>query len=201
MRDHMPQHVAKLIEVYRGKRDAMLQGLWEVLEGTDVEISKPAGGFFIWIKLPTAADTQKLAAAAREAGVGYVPGNAFMPNGGGGALHPPRVQLRVGGELPRRCAAPRLGHPHRDGLSAHGGAGRGYGTVPPPRAVSRRNVSPIFDVLLTNTFLDRPARGFLEHYSLAARAIVERCIRGNRSLLGKVCGWPLSLLAGCVQPL
>lgn len=83
MRDHMPQHVAKLIEVYRGKRDAMLQGLWEVLEGTDVEISKPVGGFFIWIKLPTAADTQKLAAAAREAGVGYVPGNAFMPNGGG----------------------------------------------------------------------------------------------------------------------
>jgi DNA-binding transcriptional MocR family regulator len=83
MRDHMEGHVAKLIDVYRGKRDAMLQGLWEVLEGTDVEISKPAGGFFIWIKLPSAADTEKLAAAAREAGVGYVPGNAFMPNGGG----------------------------------------------------------------------------------------------------------------------
>lgn len=83
MRDHMEGHVAKLIDVYRGKRDAMLQGLWEVLDGTDAEISKPAGGFFIWIKLPTAADTQKLAAAARQAGVGYVPGNAFMPNGGG----------------------------------------------------------------------------------------------------------------------
>lgn len=83
MRDHMEGHVAKLIDVYRGKRDAMLQGLWEVLEGTDVEISKPAGGFFIWIKLPSATDTEKLAAAARGAGVGYVPGNAFMPNGGG----------------------------------------------------------------------------------------------------------------------
>ena len=83
MRDHMEQHIPRLIDVYRAKRDAMLQGLDEMLEGTDAEISKPAGGFFIWIKLPTAADTQKLAAAARQAGVAYVPGNAFMPNGGG----------------------------------------------------------------------------------------------------------------------
>ncbi len=83
MREHMLTHIPKLIEVYRGKRDAMLQGLWEGLEGTDVEISKPAGGFFIWIKLPTGTDLEKLAAAAREAKVAYVPGNAFMPNGGG----------------------------------------------------------------------------------------------------------------------
>jgi 2-aminoadipate transaminase len=83
MRDHMIDHVATLIDVYRNKRDAMLQGLWEGLEGTDVEISKPAGGFFIWVKLPTAADTAKLTQFAREAGVGYVPGGAFMPNGGG----------------------------------------------------------------------------------------------------------------------
>lgn len=82
MRDHMQEHVAKLIDVYRSKRDAMLQGLDEVLDGTDAEISRPAGGFFIWIKLPKATDTQKLSALAREASVGYVPGNNFMPNGG-----------------------------------------------------------------------------------------------------------------------
>src|SRR6202008_4926163 len=60
MRDQMAGHVARLVEVYRTKRAAMLKGLWEVLSGTDVEISKPEGGFFIWIKLPTGTDTAKL---------------------------------------------------------------------------------------------------------------------------------------------
>ena len=47
MRENLVPHVARLVDVYRAKRDAMLKGLWEVLEGTDVEISKPEGGFFI----------------------------------------------------------------------------------------------------------------------------------------------------------
>lgn len=83
LRDHMADHVTTLIDVYRNKRDAMSQGLWEGLEGTDVEISKPAGGFFIWVKLPSGTDTAKLAKLSAEAGVSYVPGQAFMPNGGG----------------------------------------------------------------------------------------------------------------------
>jgi 2-aminoadipate transaminase len=83
MRDHMEDHVKLLIKVYRDKRDAMLRGLWEVLEGTDVEISKPAGGFFIWIKLPTGTDTRRLLALATESRVQYTAGPAFFPNGGG----------------------------------------------------------------------------------------------------------------------
>lgn len=83
MRDHMPEHVQTLIKVYRDKRDAMLQGLAETIGDTDADISKPAGGFFIWIKLPTGTDVQKLQGLARDAGVGIVPGTAFMPNGGG----------------------------------------------------------------------------------------------------------------------
>jgi hypothetical protein len=39
---HVP-HVARLVDIYRDKRAAMLEGLWEVLEGTEVEISKPEG--------------------------------------------------------------------------------------------------------------------------------------------------------------
>ena len=60
LRDNLEPHVDLLVNVYRDKRDAMLRGLWEVLKGTDVEISKPEGGFFIWIKLPTGTDTGKL---------------------------------------------------------------------------------------------------------------------------------------------
>ena len=58
LRDNLAEHVGVLVDVYRAKRDAMLKGLWEVLGKTDVEISKPEGGFFIWIKLPTGTDPQ-----------------------------------------------------------------------------------------------------------------------------------------------
>ncbi|TAK25501.1 MAG: PLP-dependent aminotransferase family protein [Chloroflexota bacterium] len=83
MRDHMPSHVALLVDVYRNKRDAMRRGLLETLEGTDADVNKPEGGFFLWIKLPTGTDREKLATLAAEARVQYVPGGSFYPNGGG----------------------------------------------------------------------------------------------------------------------
>src|SRR5213083_1680056 len=69
LREHMEAHVKVLIDVYRAKRDAMLRGLWEVLEDTDVEISRPQGGFFIWIKLPAATDVARLEDLALQARV------------------------------------------------------------------------------------------------------------------------------------
>lgn len=101
MREHMEDHVKVLIDVYRNKRDAMLQGLYETLDGTDAEISKPAGGFFIWIKLPTGTDREKLGQLAREAGVGIVPGTAFMPNGGGEEY----IRLAFSYESEEKCHA------------------------------------------------------------------------------------------------
>ncbi len=83
MRDHMAEHVALLVNVYREKRDAMLRGLNEVLGDTDAEISRPEGGFFIWVRLPTGTDPEKLARLAAEARVEYRPGSGFFPSGGG----------------------------------------------------------------------------------------------------------------------
>jgi 2-aminoadipate transaminase len=83
MRSDMPAHVARLIDVYRAKRDAMLRGLDETLKATDAVISRPQGGFFLWIKLPTGTDGKKLAQLAAEARVQYTPGPAFFANGGG----------------------------------------------------------------------------------------------------------------------
>lgn len=83
MRDHMAAHVRVLIDVYRAKRDAMLRGLWEELRGTDVEISRPEGGFFIWIRLPTGTDVARMTEAAVRARVQWSPGRLFFPNGGG----------------------------------------------------------------------------------------------------------------------
>ena len=99
MRDHMAGHVARLVEVYRTKRDAMLKGLWEVLSGTDVQISKPEGGFFIWIKLPTGTDTAKLSKLAAEGRVQYTPGANFFPNGGGEQ----HIRLAFSYETPEKC--------------------------------------------------------------------------------------------------
>jgi 2-aminoadipate transaminase len=99
LREHMEAHVKRLIEVYREKRDAMLRGLWEVLGGTDVEISKPEGGFFIWIRLPSGTDPRRLQELAAAARVQYTPGSGFFPDGGGDEF----IRLAYSLESPERC--------------------------------------------------------------------------------------------------
>ncbi|HYB42524.1 MAG TPA: PLP-dependent aminotransferase family protein [Candidatus Methylomirabilis sp.] len=99
LREHMAAHVALLVDVYRAKRDAMLKGLWEVLGDTDVQISRPAGGFFIWIKLPSGADPARLSDLARRARVQYTPGTSFYANGGGERF----IRLAYSFEPPERC--------------------------------------------------------------------------------------------------
>jgi len=99
LRDHMEAHVKVLVSVYRAKRDAMLKGLWEVLKGTDVEISRPQGGFFIWIKLPSATNVAKLEELAAQVRVQYTPGRAFFP-GTGGERH---IRLAFSYEQPDKC--------------------------------------------------------------------------------------------------
>ena len=107
LRDHLAPHVALLVDVYRAKRDAMLRGLWETLRDTDVEISRPEGGFFIWIRLPRGTDTAKLHANAVAARVQYTAGPAFFPNGGGERF----IRLAFSFESPARCyeGARRIG--------------------------------------------------------------------------------------------
>src|SRR5262245_46465872 len=99
LRDHMAPHVALLVDVYRAKRDAMRRGLTEVLGHTDAEISRPEGGFFIWIKLPTGTDTGKLFDNAVKARVQYTAGLSFFPNGGGERF----IRLAFSFESPERC--------------------------------------------------------------------------------------------------
>ena len=83
MRENLVPHVQRLIAVYRAKRDGMLRGLDDVLGGTDYSVSRPEGGFFLWVKLPTGTDQKTLAALAVESRVQYTPGPAFFPHKGG----------------------------------------------------------------------------------------------------------------------
>jgi 2-aminoadipate transaminase len=54
-----------------------------------VRWTTPRGGFFSWVTLPPEVDTAKLAQAALERGVAFVPGMPFYPDGQG------RNQLRL----------------------------------------------------------------------------------------------------------
>jgi len=99
LRDHLVEHVERLIEVYRAKRDAMLRGLAEGLGGTDYVVSRPEGGFFLWMRLPAGTDTKRLADLAVDARVQYTPGPAFFANGGGEDF----IRLAFSYESPEKC--------------------------------------------------------------------------------------------------
>ena len=45
--------------------------------------TRPEGGFFSWLTLPSGADSVDLARHAAERGVGIVPGTLFFPDGRG----------------------------------------------------------------------------------------------------------------------
>ena len=51
--------------------------------------TRPAGGFFCWLTAPDGTDTTALAVRARAAGVAFVPGTPFYPDGRG------RAELRL----------------------------------------------------------------------------------------------------------
>jgi 2-aminoadipate transaminase len=115
LREHLEGHVEELIEIYRAKRDAMLDELERGLGDTDATWSRPEGGFFIWVKLPSGTDPKRLGELAQEASVGYAAGPAFMPNGGGEEY----IRLAYSFEAPdeiregtrRLCAAIKAARP------------------------------------------------------------------------------------------
>ena len=69
-------------DMYRGRRDAMLQGLADHMPAA-ATWTRPTGGFFVWLTLPEGLDSQALLARAVSERVAYVPGNAFYADGFG----------------------------------------------------------------------------------------------------------------------
>jgi 2-aminoadipate transaminase len=80
--EHLDDRMETLLGVYRAKRDAMLEALEEHLDGV-ATWSRPGGGLFVWVRLPKGVDTTKLLDAAHAAGVTYLPGTNFSPEGKG----------------------------------------------------------------------------------------------------------------------
>jgi 2-aminoadipate transaminase len=67
----------------RERRDAMLDALARELP-EDASWTRPEGGYFVWVELPSAAPAAELLAAAEKAGITFVKGTDFYPGGQGG---------------------------------------------------------------------------------------------------------------------
>jgi 2-aminoadipate transaminase len=70
---HFTSHVPKLTRGLRAKLDTLMEAL-NAQFGTSAEFEAPAGGIYLWVKLPDHVDTLKLYQAALAAGVAINPG-------------------------------------------------------------------------------------------------------------------------------
>ena len=73
-------HIERANAALKVKRDTMLAAL-ETHLGNYCSWSRPAGGLFIWVRLPDGMDPDALAAAAAARGVGFKPGSEYHVEG------------------------------------------------------------------------------------------------------------------------
>jgi 2-aminoadipate transaminase len=75
-------HIKTLSQVYRQRRDTLLQALNTYL-GPRARWSKPRSGLFMWVEVADLLDSAKLLARSLEKEkVAFIPGSAFAVNGG-----------------------------------------------------------------------------------------------------------------------
>ena len=81
---HWRAYIDSLIDLYRGRRDAMLESL-ERHFPEQATWSRPQGGLFLWATLPSYINTTDLLARALRDNVAFVPGAAAYVDGSGTA--------------------------------------------------------------------------------------------------------------------
>jgi 2-aminoadipate transaminase len=129
------EYVRSLIEIYRRRRDVMLDSLAECFP-REAEWTHPQGGLFIWATLPDYIDTTDLLARALQEDVAFVPGRAAYLDGRGGSS----MRLNFSGvdEDAIREGIRRIGEVVREQVGLYGtltgaaGAGSPRGTERPP---------------------------------------------------------------------
>ncbi|MEJ2569599.1 MAG: PLP-dependent aminotransferase family protein [Anaerolineales bacterium] len=77
------KHVKRLVEVYRNRRNVMLDALEEHWP-KEASWTSPHGGLFLWAQAPASINTRDFLETAVAAKVAYVPGFAFYPYEKGG---------------------------------------------------------------------------------------------------------------------
>lgn len=74
----LDRHVPTIRELYRARRDHLLAALGREFAGLGATWNTPAGGMFLWLRLPPGLDALELLPLAVEAGVAFVPGSPFF---------------------------------------------------------------------------------------------------------------------------
>ena len=82
-RGSMDLHIMKINEMYKPKRDLMMDAMEKYFPEGYV-CNKPKGGMFAWVTLPEGIDTEIMFLDAIKNKVAYVHGKAFHVDGGGG---------------------------------------------------------------------------------------------------------------------
>jgi len=95
-------HVRTLRKALRRKLDVMIEAVREQF-GAEAEFDDPAGGIFLWVKLPAGVNTTRLAQVAQQAGVAINPGAEWMTDAEAGQTrlrlcfaHPAEQVIRDG---------------------------------------------------------------------------------------------------------
>jgi len=73
-------HVEKIINVYRKRRDLMLETMEKEFPA-GVTFTRPQGGLFTWVTFPEHLDAAEVMKKSLEEKVAFVPGQSFFPNG------------------------------------------------------------------------------------------------------------------------
>lgn len=73
-------HVEKIIQVYRKRRDLMLETMEKEFPA-GVTFTRPQGGLFTWVTFPEHMDAAEVMKKSLEEKVAFVPGQSFFPNG------------------------------------------------------------------------------------------------------------------------
>jgi 2-aminoadipate transaminase len=80
----LDEHVRELRRVYRERRDVMLAAL-EAHCPPEVSWTRPDGGLFLWLRLPSGMSATELLPVALSRNVAFVPGDSFFPDPRDGA--------------------------------------------------------------------------------------------------------------------
>ncbi len=110
-------YVRSLIEIYRRRRDVMLDALAEHFP-REAQWTHPQGGLFIWATLPEYIDTTDLLARALQEHVAFVPGRAAYVDGRGGSSM--RLNFSGVGDDEIREGIRRIGEVLREQVALYG---------------------------------------------------------------------------------
>jgi 2-aminoadipate transaminase len=126
---HWRDYVESLTEIYRARRDTMLDALADHFP-PQAEWTRPSGGLFIWATLPDFIDTTDLLARALRENVAFVPGEAAFLDGRGRSSM--RLNFSGSGEEAIREGIRRIGEVVTEQVQLYGTLTGEIEAVQPP---------------------------------------------------------------------